>query len=93
VGWYSWSLTSNVPVVYKGRDEMILMGGNSFRGPLEESVPEKGDFLGLEMASSEANSIWVLKSREGVGLRYIPLGLVYLHTSAWLRRGLACTVG
>jgi hypothetical protein len=34
-----------VPVVYMARDEMILMGANPFRGPLEGMGPEIGDFF------------------------------------------------
>jgi hypothetical protein len=38
-------LTINVPVVYMARDGMILMGENSFRGPLEGVGPENRDFF------------------------------------------------
>ncbi len=38
-------------------DVMILMGANPFRGPLEGVDPENQDFLGPEMATSEASTI------------------------------------
>jgi hypothetical protein len=44
----------NVPVVNIARDKMILMRANLFCGPLEGVDPEKQDFLGPKMATSEA---------------------------------------
>ena len=46
------------------RDIMILMRENPFRGPLEGVSPENRDFLGPEMAMSEASAIWAQKSQE-----------------------------
>ncbi len=40
---------------------MILMGENSFWGPLEEVGPENRVFLGPEIAKSEASAIWAKK--------------------------------
>jgi hypothetical protein len=40
------SITINVPVVFMGRDVMILMQANPFQGPLEGVGPENRDFFG-----------------------------------------------
>jgi hypothetical protein len=55
---------------------MILMGENPFRGPLEVVHENRDFFLGPEVATSEASSIWAqilytelefLKSLWGLG--------------------------
>ncbi len=46
---------------------MIFMQENPFRGPLEGVDPENEDFLGPEMAMSEASAIWAQKSLDFQG--------------------------
>jgi hypothetical protein len=41
---------------------MVLMRATSLRGALEGVGPENQDFLGPEMATSEASAIWAQKS-------------------------------
>jgi hypothetical protein len=58
-------------------DEIILMGANQFRGPLEGVGPEIHvhnitnlkieTFLGLEMATCEASAIWTFYVHEFQG--------------------------
>jgi hypothetical protein len=43
---------------------MSLMRANPLQGPLEGVRPENRDFLGPEMAKSEACAIWAQKSRD-----------------------------
>ncbi len=50
------SITINVPVVYMAMDVMIWMRANSLQGQLEGVGPKNWDFLGPEMATSEASS-------------------------------------
>jgi hypothetical protein len=54
----------NVPVVYMARYVMVLRRATSLRGALEGVGPENRDFLGPEMATSEAIAISAQKSRE-----------------------------
>jgi hypothetical protein len=49
-------MTINVHVVYMGWNVMILMQANPLQGPLRGVVPENQDFLGPEMATSEASA-------------------------------------
>ncbi len=51
---------TNVPVVNMARYVMVLLlrRATSLRGALEGVGPENQDFLGPEMATSEASAIW-----------------------------------
>jgi hypothetical protein len=42
---------------------MVLSRATSLRGDLEGEGPGNRDFLGPEMATSEASAIWAQKSR------------------------------
>jgi hypothetical protein len=57
-------ITINVPVVYMGRYIMVLMRATSLQRALEGVGPENQDFLGPEMATSEASAIWAQKRSE-----------------------------
>ncbi len=57
-------ITINVPVVYMARDIMISCGQHPLQWPLEGVGPENRDFLGPEMATTEASAIWAQKSRD-----------------------------
>ncbi len=50
---------------------MVLRSATSLRGALEGVGPENRDFLGPEMATSEASAIWAQKSRDKSGLTYV----------------------
>jgi hypothetical protein len=56
-------ITIKVPRVYMTRNVMILMRATPLRGPLEGVCPDNRDFLGPEMAMSEASAICARKSR------------------------------
>ncbi len=43
---------------------MIFMKENQFQGSFEGVGPENRDFLGPELARSEASFVWVQKSRD-----------------------------
>ncbi len=51
------------------------MRANPFREPLEGVGPENRDFLGPEMATSEASAIWAQKKSRS--LFWIPVVLIY----------------
>ncbi len=59
----NYILTINVPVVYMARYRyvLVLRCATSLRGALEGVGPENRDFLGPEMATSEASAIWAQK--------------------------------
>ncbi len=46
---------------------MILMRGNPLKGLLEWVDPANWDFMGPEMATSEASAIWAQKSLDFQG--------------------------
>ncbi len=65
--WYTvnahkGTITINVPVVSMAQYIMVLRRATSLLVALEGVGPENRDFLGPEMATSEASAIWAQKS-------------------------------
>jgi hypothetical protein len=58
-GWYTDFKTINVPIVYMARGVMLLMRAISITRAI--GIGRNRDFLGPEMARSEASVIWVKK--------------------------------
>jgi hypothetical protein len=70
-------ITINVPIVFMARYVMVLRGATSLRGALEEVGPENQDFLGSNMATSEAGAILAQKNRDFMYTRFCILNAVF----------------